>query len=223
MPGRYFNVLFALEPPTSLEQVREGVDRLFVRSKTPFQIMATHEAVDHVKPLMEYLGFVARQEIPGMVLDPLPDAYPDPPKNLDVRTVWGPEEARDYVRTAAGGFGTPMDYFDVWVDGLVARSADATLPGAAYLGIVEGRPVATSLRITTGRVAGVYFVSTLPELRRRGFGEAMTWRAAVDGRREGCTLSYLQASVMGRPVYEKMGYRLVEWYQEWSAPAQPSG
>jgi predicted acetyltransferase len=69
----------------------------------------------------------------------------------------------------------------------------------------------------TGDVAGIYFVSTLAEFRRRGFGEAMTWRAIADARTTGCTLSYLQASRMGRHIYEGMGFRVFEEYSELKA------
>jgi predicted acetyltransferase len=67
-------------------------------------------------------------------------------------------------------------------------------------------------------VAGIYFVSTLLEFRRRGFGEAMTWRGVLDGRATGCRLSYLRASRMGRPMYEKIGFRVVEEYRGWRKP-----
>ena len=46
----------------------------------------------------------------------------------------------------------------------------------------------------------------------------MAWRAVLDGRAAGCTLGYLQASKMGRPIYEKMGFRVVGEYREWRKP-----
>jgi predicted acetyltransferase len=74
------------------------------------------------------------------------------------------------------------------------------------------------LRYTSHRIAGVHNVSTLPEFRGRGLGEAMTWHAALDGRAEGCIASALQASAMGFPIYERMGYRHVVSYETWDVP-----
>jgi predicted GNAT family acetyltransferase len=81
-------------------------------------------------------------------------------------------------------------------------------------------PVATAMRFSSHRIAGVFNVSTIPEYRRRGIGEAMTWRAAVDGLAEGCIASALQASEMGLPIYQRMGYRQVLTYQVWLPASQ---
>lgn len=130
------------------------------------------------------------------------------------------EEVKHYLRIGAASFEMPQDYLDVWAPRLVAGSPSLSM--ASYLGYADGKPAATSLRYTPAHLAGIYLVSTLPEFRRRGFGEAMTWRAVMDGKTGGCTASYLQASSMGRPVYEHMGFRVLEQYREWSAEAQES-
>jgi predicted GNAT family acetyltransferase len=70
----------------------------------------------------------------------------------------------------------------------------------------------------------VYNVSTIPPFRRRGYGAAMTARIAADGVAVGGDVAILQASEMGYPVYERMGYRtVVEYmgYVEPESPAQP--
>ena len=103
--------------------------------------------------------------------------------------------------------------------GLVAR-ADAnyfdsmrSFAAQMYTGFLDGEPVATSALFMSNHVAGVYNVATLNAYRRRGFGEAMTWHAVREGAAAGCGMASLQASEMGRPIYERMGFRLVAGYK----------
>jgi GNAT superfamily N-acetyltransferase len=84
---------------------------------------------------------------------------------------------------------------------------------AAFVGRVEGAPVASAMLIASGPVAGIYWVATVPEARRRGYGEALTWAAVEAGRRAGCAVASLQASAMGRPVYARMGFQHVIDYE----------
>ena len=103
--------------------------------------------------------------------------------------------------------------------GLVAR-ADAnyfdsmrSFAAQMYTGFLDGEPVATSALFMSNHVAGVYNVATQDAYRRRGLGAAMTWQAVHDGANAGCLLASLQASEMGRPVYERMGFRTVTSYK----------
>ena len=90
------------------------------------------------------------------------------------------------------------------------------VPGMTfYIGYLDGAPVATSQLAVSYGIAGVHTVSTLPAYRGRGIGEAMTWRAVLDGRAEGCDAAYLQASEMGYPVYQRMGFLHVADYCAW--------
>ena len=58
-----------------------------------------------------------------------------------------------------------------------------------------------------GDVLGVFNVATVPGARGRGVGRAVTLAALRDGAAAGCRMAVLQASEMGHPVYERLGFR----------------
>jgi ribosomal protein S18 acetylase RimI-like enzyme len=78
--------------------------------------------------------------------------------------------------------------------------------------------VASSALIVIDGVAGVHYVGTLASHRRRGFGEAMTRHAVDEGAQAGCRSATLQASEMGQPIYERMGFRVVTQYKTFVRP-----
>ncbi len=88
----------------------------------------------------------------------------------------------------------------------------------SFLGYCDGIPAATATLVCTGRVAGVHNVATVPEYRKRGFGEALTWDAVATGASYGCDMAALQASEMGQPIYERMGFRVVSPYRTFHLP-----
>ena len=68
-----------------------------------------------------------------------------------------------------------------------------------------------------GGVLGVNFVATLPHERRRGYGEAVTWRATMA---EPDLPAVLLASDPGRPIYARMGYLPVTRFSLWVRPSK---
>ncbi|WP_250007507.1 GNAT family N-acetyltransferase [Actinoplanes sp. M2I2] len=82
-----------------------------------------------------------------------------------------------------------------------------------FAGRVDGRVVATSALLDNDGVAGIYVVATQESYRRRGIGAALTAAAVAEGRRRGLPLASLQATAMGRPVYERLGLRPVAEYR----------
>lgn len=213
IPLAQMNQAFVLGEPSSLQEVAQGVRRAFVDSHVPWQLVTDAGQSKALQPLVDELG-LARVEIePGMALDPLPQVCPPPPAGLEIRQAEEPEDLLTFLRISDVAFRSPAGSMDSILGGLDMPAAE--FQGGAYLGYFGGRPVATSARFSTGNAAGVHFVSTLAEFRGRGFGEAMTWRAAMDGRAEGCEFSVLYSSEMGFPVYERMGYRTVVRYQTW--------
>ncbi len=88
-----------------------------------------------------------------------------------------------------------------------------------YVGYMDGEPVSAGLGLRTGRTIGVYNVATVERARRRGLGAAMTARVVADGSSAGCDVAILQASPMGLPIYEGLGFRTVVEYVGWVEPA----
>jgi len=80
--------------------------------------------------------------------------------------------------------------------------------------------VTSGLGWRSGRTIGVYAISTVPAARRHGYGEAMTARVVADGIAAGCDVAALQASAVGRPIYERLGFRVDVLYNAYvkSAP-----
>ena len=89
-----------------------------------------------------------------------------------------------------------------------------------YVGEFDGRPVATSIGMTSANVVGIFSVATLEPARGRGFGRALTVRAIADGVANAATWAYLQSSAAGFSLYRSLGFETVE---EWSQylPVQP--
>ena len=80
----------------------------------------------------------------------------------------------------------------------------------------------TGLGFRTGNTIGVNNIATIESARRQGLGAAMTERVAADGLADGCEVAILQSSPMGRPVYERLGYRTVVDYDQWIEPEPPT-
>jgi hypothetical protein len=83
------------------------------------------------------------------------------------------------------------------------------------LGYVDERPVSAAVAVLHADATHVLFVATRPELRGRGYGEAVTWRATLA---QPHLTALLQASRLGRPMYERMDYGAIGAMTIWQHP-----
>lgn len=183
----------------------------FAANNGRFGLTTRGEITDRLRPALLAAGLAPLHHSPGMLLAPLAG---EPPliSGLVIEPVEDLPALRVYNDTMTAGFGG-----EAWAR--EAAIADGSLLGVPdlthYLAWLDGAPVATAMRFSSHRIAGVANVSTLPAYRNRGIGAAITWRAALDGRAEGCLASALHASEMGEPVYTRMGYRAFATYTVW--------
>lgn len=79
-----------------------------------------------------------------------------------------------------------------------------------FVGVAGGRAVAIAAVVATPDALGVYSLSTLPECRRMGYGEALL-RAAVaaEQRRTGIMRTVLQSTDAGYSLYRRLGFNEV--------------
>ncbi|HTU05594.1 MAG TPA: GNAT family N-acetyltransferase [Trebonia sp.] len=134
------------------------------------------------------------------------------PDGLTIQRL-APERAPRAAAVAAAGFGTAQDIF------LRAMTPDLLRLASVrcYVGEVAGQPVTTSLSVTLGSCTGIFCVATVPGFRGRGFGAAVTARAVADGLAAGSAWCWLEASGMGLPVYQKLGFQIIEPRRGWAS------
>jgi ribosomal protein S18 acetylase RimI-like enzyme len=150
-----------------------------------------------------------------MVLHPIPGGLE---ANGDVRRVIDAEAIEQHVLVQAAGFDNDPAELRAFMPAQVVASAERF-----YLGYADGVPAATAVMVPTPPDAGIFAVSTDPAYRRRGLGRAVTVAGVRDAAAAGCDLVYLQASEMGYPLYEALGFRTVELYRTFvRRPGEPA-
>jgi Acetyltransferase (GNAT) family. len=80
-------------------------------------------------------------------------------------------------------------------------------PQRLFLAYFDGKPVATSLLFTHKNTAGIYYVSTLPAYRNKGFGLNITQAAMQAAKESGFRNVILQATPLGAKVYKRAGFK----------------
>jgi len=76
-----------------------------------------------------------------------------------------------------------------------------------YLGIFNGDPVASAVLFEGEEAAGLFYIGTISEVRRKGIAKAMVYHILNEAKNKGYTISVLQASEMGYPLYKKIGFK----------------
>jgi GNAT superfamily N-acetyltransferase len=127
------------------------------------------------------------------------------PAGLTIQAVDHIEALEQWAYAAIVGFGHPDTEVKIWFD--LFADLRFGLPLRHYVGIVNGRPVATSELFLGAGVAGIYVVATVPEARRQGIGAALTLAPLREARAMGYRIGTLHASSMGLGVYRRLGFR----------------
>jgi N-acetylglutamate synthase len=155
------------------------------------------------------------EDEPLMVLeDPAMLGRARHPAGLTIRRL-SPDEAELHARVAAAGFEVPQEPFRQMVTPSVLG-----LPGVrCYVGEAGGQPVTTGIGVTLGAFVGIFNIATPPAHQRRGYGAAVTARAVTDGFAAGAAWSWLQSSPPGYLIYQRLGFRTVEFWRTWLSAA----
>ena len=176
----------------------------------PYCLQLRPDAAKQVTDLALARG-MTREQVPMMVLED--SGQLDATRTtgeLAIREL-GPAEANLHARAAAAGFEAPVDLFEQ-----LMTPALLELRGVhCYLGEAGGQPVTTGVGVTLGSSVGIFNIATPPAHRRCGYGSAITARAVADGLAAGAKWAWLQASELGYPIYERLGFQMAEVWSCW--------
>jgi GNAT superfamily N-acetyltransferase len=167
-------------------------------------------------------GFLDGGDDLGMVL-PL-DQLEAPPivDGVAIAPV-GPDDLGEWVEALASGFGeAPIE--GEWAGRMLQALAFAPAsPWTLWSARTDGAVVATALEFRTGDIAGIWFVYTRPNARRRGIGAGITAAALLHARATGAVLGVLGASTAGAAVYGRLGFTEVGRIRLFERPAPADG
>ena len=215
----------AFEPATVERRLDEILAAIDARGTNVLWWYAPDQRPDDLRERVLRRGFEHVDDTAAMAMDlaRLPEHVP-PPDAARIDAVDDHAAIDAYVRVVIRSMEIdhwPMapDAVRIRTDYIRSRLGDDPL-SRRFVAFVDGEPVATSRLSMAGGVAGLYTMVTLPHARRRGIGLAMAHRALLAGREAGMRLAALQATDMGFPIYERLGFEEQFTYEMLSRPAQ---
>jgi GNAT superfamily N-acetyltransferase len=159
------------------------------------------------------VGVAEALEQAGHLLDATPRAMameiselrpPDPDSELEITET---DDSATVARLNEIAYGLPPGDFRA-----LAQSIPET---RIYLGELDGETVGCTMTFDHGDDCEITFVATVPEARGRGISGRLMARALADAAERGLATTTLQATTLGYPVYQRLGYRDFGILQMW--------
>lgn len=147
---------------------------------------------------------------PPFMVRPAGPADPIEVAGLEIREVSDDADVAAFERTLIEGY--PIDDMDPTAAPTLFSTDYVGGPSHAYLGLIDGRPVATAATHVACGVNHVEYVATVPSHRGRGIGAALTLAAT---RAAPELPAVLISSDPGRRVYEALGYLSIMRWTLW--------
>lgn len=212
---QWYGGVFGIQPEMELSLFQEKVSiarREIEAGKFPSKLMIS-EAQQALRPeqkqCLEAQGFHEDMWQTGMVLPIEKQSYDQSLPEGDF--IWLTEiksQLKEWAEGVAKAFSQKEE------DAIVRCFADSRIMDLYYY-LHNDIVAATGLVYHQKDVAGIYLVGTTPEYRRRGFADAIVRRALKNEAKKGVSTVVLQASEMGFPVYERIGFQVTGRISHW--------
>jgi len=211
VPIPLFNQAFVFEEP-AVDDLAQATRWLSARN-IPFWVIAPGSLAGAVADLAGPAGLDRMATTtPGMVYGPLADFAAEADDDAEILVVTDPAQLGDFATVASEAFGALLEAAGT----LAPASTLDDRRCAWFLGYLGADLAACGQLFHAGDVAGVYSIGVRERFRRRGLGAAVTAAVLSAGKESGCSIGVLQASPMGAPVYDRMGFQTVTQYHRFA-------
>jgi GNAT superfamily N-acetyltransferase len=155
----------------------------------------------------------------GMVIESCPK-QPELGESVEVRRVEEAGVGRDFVNVIAEGFQDEAACLPGMLRAVFSEPATLLAADTAAFVVYDGgEPASGAMTIVKEGVAWIGWVATRKESRSRGLGRLATAAATRAGFALGADCASLEATKMGAPVYQRLGYREVMRYRTYWPPS----
>ena len=153
-------------------------------------------------------GLTLVDNVPGMAADLSQlGEQRSHPAEWTIRTVEGREILKEWIHVFSLVYGVPEIAADFFFKIMDQIGYGPSLPFKHYLGYWNGKAVACASLFLGAGAAGLYNVATVPEVRGKGLGTAISARTLKEGYLRGYRTGILHSTSMGLPVYQRLGFK----------------
>jgi len=188
--------------PTTVERIRNH----FAQYNHSFQwYLGPSSCPKNYGDVLLTHGLRHDEDEPGMAVE-LQTLNEDIPlnSNITILPVTNHELLEQWIRVWL--FPVPEEIVRTYIASYKRIQTGSASPLQFYLGLLDGKPVATVCVFYDGNVAAIHYVVTLPEVRQQGIGGTMTLMAARAAQAKGYRVAVLTASPFGINIYRRLGF-----------------
>lgn len=205
LPDDTFN--YVLEADFSVAEANAKIEEVvdyFAQRKVPYSWwISPHDKPADLAHHLECYDFKNTENNQAMYLDL--DSWNEDtiePSNLKILRAFDEKTLHDFALVLANDKDAFKNYFS-WIASILTDDD----PIEYYVGYVNGKPVVRGLICYYAQVAGLHWLSTAIDERKKGYGKAMQEYRLKRAKELGYHIAVLQASNEGYPLYLKLGYR----------------
>lgn len=192
---------------TPIDQEIQTIKSFF--GETPFTWVVDANDIESIKKL-EQNNLQYKASYPAMSLNLSDLQAAEYPKEITIKTV----DANDkhlWIGIISKSFNYPEHELSKVANLFSKQISSENLK--MYLGYYNNQAAAACLVIKHEDIVTMHWVSTLPEMRNKGLGFAITIKALRDAKESGAREAILLSSVLGKPIYNRLGFQEYNLYK----------
>lgn len=207
----HLNGVFRYKTGSSDNEVIDLCNQLFEWRPDGFVLWIREHGDINLEKHLKELGLKAKREtgVAAMIIrKPLPET--EAISSLEISHVNNKKDLEDFALVTEKAFDLSPDLSKLAISPASNFKNSKTI---AFLIREKNKPLASGMTILEDDVAGIYYIGVLTEARGRGLGKLITSITTNAGFSLGARAVVLQASALGEPIYQKLGYEIISHFR----------